>query len=93
MASKEKFAFAFLLNQCELPLHYRSIEAAASHEAKRVEQAAQGQLDRQKLQNEIEAEKERAKVSSSTNSCSICFSLTFRILQQIKIHTRLKSLD
>lgn len=41
---------------------YRSIEAAASHEAKRVEQAAQGELDRQKLQNEIEAEKERAKV-------------------------------
>ena len=51
----------------------RSIEAAASHEAKRVEQAAQGELDRQILENEIQAEKERAKVSSDNKSCSIYF--------------------
>ena len=60
-----------------LPYSCRSIEAAASHEAKRVEQAAQGQLDRQKLQNEIQAEKERAKVSTGTGSCSICYHPQF----------------
>ena len=31
---------------------YRSIERAAQHEAKRTEQKARGELDRQKLQNE-----------------------------------------
>ena len=40
----------------------RSIEASAQHEALRVEQIARGQLDRQKLDNEKEAERERAKL-------------------------------
>ena len=33
-------------------LHNRSIERAAQHEAKRTEQKAKGELERQKLQNE-----------------------------------------
>ena len=36
-----------------------SIEASASHEAERIEQAARGELERQKILNEKEAEKER----------------------------------
>ena len=39
-----------------------SIEAAAKHEADRNEQIARGHLDRQKLQNESDAEKERCKL-------------------------------
>ena len=35
-----------------VPLHCRSIERAAQHEAKRTEQKAKGELERQKLQNE-----------------------------------------
>lgn len=41
---------------------HRSVEAAAEHEAKRREQIAQGQLEQQRLANEVEAEKERAKL-------------------------------
>ena len=51
---------------------FRSIEAAASHEAKRVEQAAQGELDRQKLNNEIQAEIERAKVRHNATISQSC---------------------
>ena len=39
-----------------------SIEAAAKHEAERNEQIARGHLERQKLQNESDAEKERCKL-------------------------------
>ena len=39
-----------------------SIEAAARHEAERNEQVARGHLERQKLQNESDAEKERCKL-------------------------------
>jgi major vault protein len=41
---------------------HRSVEAAAEHEANRREQMARGQLERQRLQNEVEAERERAKL-------------------------------
>ena len=44
------------------PMSPRSIEAAASHEAAREEQIAQGQLERQKLITEKESEKERTKL-------------------------------
>ena len=43
-------------------LCYSSVEAAASHEAKRIEQAARGVLERQKLTDEEAAEKERTKL-------------------------------
>lgn len=39
-----------------------SIEASASHEAMRNEQVARGQLERQKLLNEMEAEREKTKL-------------------------------
>ena len=51
------------------------MEASASHEAKRVEQAARGRLERQKLTNEKEAEKERVRlcelqaVTAAVESC------------------------
>lgn len=38
------------------------MEASAEHEACRREQIAKGHLERQRLQNELEAEKERAKL-------------------------------
>ncbi len=41
---------------------FSSIEAAASQEAKRIEQIAKGHLERQKLQYEKEAEKERIRL-------------------------------
>jgi major vault protein len=45
-----------------MTLFDRSIEASASHEAMRNEQEAQGQLERQKLLNEMDAEKEKTKL-------------------------------
>ena len=41
-------------------LKTRSVEASAAHEAKRVEQVAKRDLERQKLLNEKEAEKEQS---------------------------------
>lgn len=41
------------------PVIVRSIERAAEHEAKRTEQKARGELERQKLQNEKEVEETR----------------------------------
>ena len=43
-------------------LTIRSVEASAEHEASRREQIAKGNLERQRLLNELEAEKERAKL-------------------------------
>ncbi|KAK3097161.1 hypothetical protein FSP39_006955, partial [Pinctada imbricata] len=48
--------------QLAIEISTKSIEAAASHEAARNEQIAQGELERQKLTNEKESEKERAKL-------------------------------
>ncbi|GFR87232.1 major vault protein-like [Elysia marginata] len=48
--------------QLAIEIATKSIEAAASHEAAREEQIAQGQLERQKLVTERESEKERAKL-------------------------------
>ena len=45
-----------------MTLFDRSIEASASHEAMRNEQVARGQLERQKLLNEMDAEKEKTKL-------------------------------
>ncbi|XP_048766942.2 major vault protein-like [Ostrea edulis] len=45
--------------QLAIEISTNSIEAAASHEAARNEQIARGELERQKLYNEKEAEKER----------------------------------
>ncbi|XP_064599755.1 major vault protein-like [Liolophura sinensis] len=45
--------------QMAIEIATNSIEAAATHEAKRMEQAARGKLERQKLANEKEAEKAR----------------------------------
>ncbi|XP_061169196.1 major vault protein-like [Saccostrea echinata] len=48
--------------QLAIEISTNSIEAAASHEAARNEQIARGELERQKLYNEKEAEKERTKL-------------------------------
>ncbi|CAH1783479.1 unnamed protein product [Owenia fusiformis] len=48
--------------QMAIEIATSSIEASATHEAQRVEQIAKGTLDRQKLDNEKESEKERAKL-------------------------------
>ena len=42
--------------------HFSSIEAAARHEAERNEQVSRGYLERQKLENESNSEKERCKL-------------------------------
>ena len=43
-------------------LFFRSLESAATHDAKRKEQQAYGELERQKLETERENEKERCKL-------------------------------
>lgn len=48
--------------QMAIEIATQSIEAQAAHEAKRNEQVARGQLDRQKLANEIAAEKARMEL-------------------------------
>lgn len=48
--------------QLAIEISTNSIEAAARHEAERNEQVARGHLERQKLQNESDAEKERCKL-------------------------------
>lgn len=48
--------------QLAIEISTNSIEAAASHEAARNEQIARGELERQKLSNEKESEKERCKL-------------------------------
>ncbi|KAJ8315004.1 hypothetical protein KUTeg_007154 [Tegillarca granosa] len=48
--------------QLAIEISTKSIEAAASHEAERNEQIARGNLERQKLLNEMESEKERTKL-------------------------------
>ncbi|XP_067656927.1 major vault protein-like [Haliotis asinina] len=48
--------------QMAIEIATRSIENAAAHEADKIEQAARGQLERQKLANEKDAEKERANL-------------------------------
>ena len=42
---------------------FSSIEASAAHEAARLAQAARGALDRQMLENEKEAEKQRTRLN------------------------------
>ncbi|KAK7110646.1 major vault protein-like [Littorina saxatilis] len=48
--------------QLAIEISTRSVEASAEHEAARKDQIARGQLERQRLQNEVEAERERAKL-------------------------------
>lgn len=48
--------------QLAIEISTNSIEAAAQHEALRTEQVARGHLERQKLTNEKESEKERCKL-------------------------------
>lgn len=48
--------------QLAIEISTNSIEAAARHEAERNEQVARGHLERQKLKNEKDAEKERCKL-------------------------------
>ena len=48
--------------QLAIEISTKSIEASASHEAMRNEQVARGQLERQKLLNEMDAEKEKTKL-------------------------------
>ncbi|XP_041368354.1 major vault protein-like [Gigantopelta aegis] len=61
--------------QLAIEISTRSIEASAFHEAERNEQIARGELERQKLLNEKESEKERAKllelqaISAAIESC------------------------
>ncbi|CAC5421281.1 MVP [Mytilus coruscus] len=48
--------------QLAIEISTKSIEASASHEASRNEQIAKGQLERQKLLNEMDSEKEKTKL-------------------------------
>ncbi|VDI74248.1 Hypothetical predicted protein [Mytilus galloprovincialis] len=48
--------------QLAIEISTKSIEASASHEASRNEQIARGQLERQKLLNEMDSEKEKTKL-------------------------------
>ncbi|XP_076467466.1 major vault protein-like isoform X2 [Babylonia areolata] len=48
--------------QLAIEISTKSVEASAEHEANRREQIAKGQLERQRLLNEVEAEKERARL-------------------------------
>lgn len=48
--------------QMAIEISTKSVEAAAEHEARRAEQVARGQLERQRLLNEKEAEKERGRL-------------------------------
>ncbi|XP_033098795.1 major vault protein-like [Anneissia japonica] len=50
--------------QMAIEIATRSIEASAEHEASRMEQEAKGQLERQKLSNEKDAEKARCQLYS-----------------------------
>lgn len=48
--------------QMAIEISTKSVEASASHEAQRHEQIARGLIDRQQLDNEREAERERQKL-------------------------------
>ncbi|XP_071947945.1 major vault protein-like [Antedon mediterranea] len=50
--------------QMAIEIATRSVEASAEHEASRMEQKAKGELERQKLSNEKEAEKARCQLYS-----------------------------
>ncbi|XP_019860593.1 PREDICTED: major vault protein-like [Amphimedon queenslandica] len=48
--------------QMAIEISTKSIERSAQHEAQRTEQKAKGELERQKLQNEKEAEEARKEL-------------------------------
>jgi len=56
--------------QLAIEITTKSQEAAASHEASRLEQEAKGLLDRQKISDESEAEKARQKLLTLQSQCA-----------------------
>ena len=66
-------------------LPFSSIEASAQHEAMRIEQMARGQLERQKLKNEKEAEKERL-VLNELRAITAAVESTGQAVAEAKAH-------